>query len=244
MDALPANLEALINPPSITAKATPSIAPRRREEIIAAACSMGAQGGLATRSVVIRKSVEAQGTAIDDAWPFQALLLPGSILPPVITEANDVVEQPADSVLRYSGIVYKIDRRERLVTVAPNPRFDYLYRGLPSEVSNIPVPSEVSALRPFNDEEKTLWAKTVRECWKRGEDQADSAFKMNLARLTREFNGMVRYKVLTMRGMTAAPAIQQAETAVRGNGSEMHVDEVMTRVVKPAALIPDAQKWR
>lgn len=238
MDGLPPpSLDALLNPTVVEVR---SAVPQMREQMIwEAACSLGARGGLVERSAQIKSLVDARAAQLD-RLTFQPFMSPEGMLPPVVTEEVESVRQEGERDKRAAGVIYRMVREARFVTVAPTWR-DYLFAGL---VFNGKVEMPHKSFLPSNDEEKKVWQKAVKDCWGAGVAQADGIITENLARFEREYTGMVRYKYLVARGMAENPKLGAEVRPVSGNRYEIVVDDQRFRITGAGGLVNDAGRWK
>lgn len=239
MDSLPADLNALVSPPAISVSVD-DIPELRGRFLSDAACSLGARGGLAKRASQIRLEIEGSKSLLDQSFNFQTVLLGGGMLPPVVTEARDAVRQDGPGVIRFAGAIYRIVAAERLVTVAPSWR-DYLYVGL---VSADRVDAPHDAFLPKTAAEKQIWSRTVVDCWEKGVSQANMVFKMNLDRLNRDYEGMIRYRLLVAKGMFVPPSVGVEQQRVGGDASHLVVDDQTYRISSGGRFQFDGGKWK
>lgn len=239
MDGLPPNLDALMSPPAIESAATAESDARARL-MSEAACSIGARGGLSARADAIRRSLDARASELDRAYPFQTVMLSGMVMPPVISEALRSVRQDDGQTVRFAGAIYRIIAPEHLVTVAPTWR-DYLYEGLTVE-GKIELPH--ASLLPKSSDDKAVWQQSVKACWAKGVDQANSIFSLNLAHLTQDFSGMLRYKLLSVKGMVSDPRYSVERHPTAGNGRELIVDDQTYRITAGSRFQLEDRKWK
>lgn len=237
MDALPPNLEMLLNPAVAEVRST---VPRMREQMIwEAACSLGARGGLANRTLEIRKALDARAPQLD-RFSFQPFMTTEGMLPPVIAEERDPVRQEGDKDKRSASFIYRMVREARLVTIAPTWR-DYLFAGLVQDVS-VEMPHK--SFNPANAAEKEIWRRAVTECWSAGVAQADGVFNENMSRFERDYYGTIRYKMLAGRGMVEGLRVGTEFRAVSGNSTEIIIDDQRYRITGAGGLIPDSRRWK
>lgn len=238
MDALPVDLQTLVNPPAAVVRQE-EIPVLRSEMLRTAACSLGARGGLLARSKAIRAEVE-RNRPILERYRFQSVMLTGGMLPPVISEAREAVKQDSPKLRRIAGVVYRIEAPERFVTVAPTWR-DYVFRGLPDGGTvEAPPPNFL----PKGDAEQEFWRKTVTSCWTKGFEQADQIFDINMSRLERDFSGMLRYKQLVVSGMIVPPKMGVERQASSGSATELVVEDEVHSIVGTSAFQKDPAKWK
>lgn len=211
----------------------------RKQMIAQDGRTVGFRAGLANRSVDLQHMLEIRAGVLDKLFQFQTLLGPGGVLPPVIVEARDVTAYDVDQ-MRSSTKVYKILRGERLVSVPPTWR-DYLYTGLVLKAADFDLPQEEA--RPKNTDEIKVWEKSVREGWAQGQQEAHAIFEANLNRLTRDFNGMLRYSILLQQGIISPTQIAESHRAVSGSTLEIKLDDRLRRITQRAELKINPEQW-
>lgn len=184
------------------------LTPVREAALRDAAINLGVQWGLGDRSRIIVKIMEEKATEFDRKYEFGALMMGVGFLPPVISEARDVVAIEA-TTMRVAKILYSIDEPPRPVRIAPTWR-DWLYLGLDPELR--PVAPVIESLLPRDAVETAFWKRELDRSYLEGKAQADEVFNLNLARLERAYNGMRRYYDLYKRGIVTAPQIVAADS--------------------------------
>ncbi len=207
-----------------------------------AALSFGARGGLAHRFREIGQALERYQAQLDRTFNFQRLVInaPNGLLlePPVVTEAeNALLLSDRGQTAATTELILRINNPARLTTTARDWR-EYLLR----EFGEVEPPPEV--LLPRNDEERELWRDWVARGWEEGIEQANEIFNEDLNRLTRDFNGMVRYRRLLAEGMITEPFTTAWNRGVTGGGEEMRVGDAGVRITAPSALNPEVDRWR
>ena len=240
MDTIPVDLEKLLNP-TPSAYVLKSEVPEMRAKMLRdAACSLGVRGGLNWRSQDIRRSLELSSGSLDK-FSFQSFVTADGMLPPVVTEQQDVVKQDDSLSKRSAGVIYRMIQPARLVMQTPTWR-DYLYVGLADLSGRIEMPHE--SLLPVSDGEKTVWRAAVQECWSTGVAQADVVFEENLNRLKRDYAGMIRYRMLLANGMADQIVVASETRPVAGDSQEMAIDSRTVSITRSGALQPDQSKWK
>lgn len=233
-------LDALLDPVrSAAAINEQKVSAFRQDALREAALSLGSRGGLAFQGKVIRDDLESRASRLDTLYQFSTLLTPQGVMPPVIVEASNAMTVQPD-VMRIADRIYRIEAKARFVSGPPTWR-DYLYLGLPSDSkSALPHPS----LLPKTPEEQALWRQWVTEGWNDGVAQANAINEMNLARLERDYQGMLRYTLLLAKGLVAEPTVGSDVAIVTGNANEMALGDTVHRVTAPAKLVTDPAQWR
>jgi len=202
------------------------------------AVTYGAQAGLARRSYEINQKLDKQSQELDVIYNFQALMIEGNVIPPVLTETSDIYDQSGDDMLRVIGKVFRIDQQARFSYVPPTWRA-YMLNGFDFD-SNL-----VAAVSPQTDEEKVIWLAGVKEGFDVGTNQAEEILKANFATLKRDFRGMVLYHQMLDNGMVTRPYVAANRLGVtRSEDGSMHVGEVFMRITAAPDFVENASKWK
>lgn len=239
--AAPADLEGILKMAKEDAKETKAleeIPQIRLEALREAALRYGTRGGLARRSYEIAMMLADQETMLDGIYNFGAMLLDKNVLPPVLSEAQNWLNQPDPNTIRVADAAYRIERQAQFVTVPPNWR-EYLVRDYKHEIER-----PTALLLPQNEAETKLWQKYVADGWALGVRQADEIFQRSLARLERDFKGMVLYRSLLAKGMISKPYVAQASMGVTGDGDAININDRILRITAKPQLETDAAKWK
>ena len=205
-DVPPTLGEFLASPPAEVRPA--GIDSLRLEAIRERGLAYGVQGGLARRSHEIRVLLDGQAVELDKVFDFSGLVLDRNVLPPVLVEGGRQLQLDDVNTIRLVDQTFSIEAQARFVTAAPSWR-DYLMTSL-----TFPVPNASSFLVPRNDEERQAWKGVVQEGWQVGVSQADAIFDANLARLKRDFDGMVLYRKLLAQNMVTKPFVAESDLGV------------------------------
>lgn len=199
------------------------------------AFSLGARSGLARRSWEINGILDRHAEQLDRLWNFNAIVIAvpngdGVIIPPVVERSDNDLRVARDGLSAAAATqILKIVSPARLSSAAPDWR-TYLRRQWPTPQ----IPSGL--LLPRSDEEKAAWKLSLEEGWKKGYWQADETFRSDLARLSRDFIGQVRYVGMVRSGEIRELYISKVDLGVTGGGNEMRVGERMVRIAEPARL--------
>lgn len=201
-----------------------------------AAAAYGAQAGMAARAQQLNQATIGRSGSYDRVFNFAAVMLEPGFLPPVISEGRDAYNQPSDDEVRAADRIYKIEFPARLVNTPPRWQ-QYL---------SVPVSAPLSPDRtalPKSSAEKALWNQWAAKGWSQGVAQADLAFESNLARLKRDFEGMLRYKMLYQQHVVSKPILSRSRLGVTGGGDEMAINDRVYRITSRASLNADPSTW-
>lgn len=212
----------------------------RRQAIIEVAVSLGARSGLLCRAQELLDEVRKNESAFDMTFDFTALVLQGGVMPPVIDEGRNAVVQEEPDMIRTADRIYKVVRPERFVIVVPTWR-DYLYVGL---MGLTPAERPHDAIIPKNEAERAVWGGSLEKGWATGVKQADEIYLENMARLKRDFEGMVRYRLLLAKGMVTPPRLASSHAVAKGDKREMTVNDSVHVITEHGGLETNAKRWR
>lgn len=213
----------------------------RGDAIKEAAMSFGARGGLAKRTWEIRKELDTRERYLDKVFNFGQLLIsaPSGFLiePPIVTEAmNATLVDIGGQTAAVTDKMYNIIRNAQ-ITTAPRTWRNYLER----EWGEVLPPPDI--LLPQNDEERATWKEYVQKGWDSGYEQADEIFGQDLARMTSDFEGMVRFRMLLSQGMISPPYALQVDRGVTGGGNEMRVGDRAVQITGVPQLVTGTNQW-
>lgn len=208
----------------------------RADAIEGAAMGFGTQAGMANRADKINKALKVRQGYYDKVFNFSVLQLEPGFLPPVISEGVDAYNQPSDDEVRAADHIYKIEFPAKIVNVVPRWQ-EYLF----VPFGNPDVPDK--SILPKTSAEKDLWNEYVSKGWSIGEKQANEEFEGRLARLKRDYEGMLRYKKLYEKGMVSKPVIARSSLGTTGGGDQMAVGDRVIKITNKAQLNPNQQRW-
>lgn len=201
------------------------------------AMSIGAQGGLAWAAERMNCHLEKDHKYLDSIYNFNALMLNHGVIPPVLEVGDNTLNLADPNTIRVADRTYKIVQQARFATTAPNWR-DYL--SLSYTKPTLPHKS----LLPKSYEEQVVWQKAVRLGWDKGLQQATSIFQQNLARLKRDYRGMLLYRKLLEEKMISPPFVARTELGVTGNGNDMRINDQVLRIVELPQLQTNSRGWK
>ncbi|PPC84780.1 MAG: type IV secretion system protein DotC [Methylotenera sp.] len=211
------------------------------------AIGLGVKGGLNHRSQEINKKLELQKSRLDAIYNFASLIISSpagmsktaqyAILPPVISEANSTLKAVGDDEIQAADKVYRIESQAKFVTAAPTWR---IYLTQPSQ----PVELPDATLLPRDDNERKAWKQWIAEGWGVGIKQADAIFDVSLSKLTRDYNGMVKYKTLLTQKIVTEPFVAENRLGVTGGGSDLSIDSRILKITAHPSLNVQYHEWK
>lgn len=194
-----------------------------------AALQLGAQEGLAAHSEKIQKTLNAHGSALHSIYNFSQLLLDGYLLPPVLSRGERLFIQDDPHSARETRRLYRIIHPARL-TASPPFWQDYLLFTAP------PPRQPHPALRPRNQDEQQWWDRWQQRGWQAGVEQANTIFRQNLARLHRDYRGMLLYHHLYHQGLMQAPILGKTFHTTVNRGRVLRLEDRVLRLTRQASF--------
>ncbi len=214
-----------------------TVNPIKQQALRETSMTLGAQGALAWQAEHINNALQSESIYLDHIFDFNLLLINNNVLPPVLVESNQTLNLADDNTIRLANKTYELVAPARLVTTPPTWR---TYLWLNFKKPNLPEHS----LLPRTQAESMIWNQYLKEGWQRGLQQADAIFAANLARLKRDFVGMVLYRKLLSQHMVSAPFVARADLGITGDSHQIRIDDQIIRITGNSELQPDAKKWR
>lgn len=201
------------------------------------AMSLAAQGGLAAATNEINGHLEKDKWYLETLFNFNGMMLSHGVLPPVLVQGDNSLNLADPNTIRVADKTYKIVQQARFVTTPPNWR-DYIW----VNYSKPELPSKF--LLPRNADERKIWVKAIKVGWDKGYQQAYNMFQQNLARLKRDYQGMILYRKLLQHHMISAPFVSRTELGVTGDGSDMRINDQVLRITELPKLQTESNGWK
>jgi defect in organelle trafficking protein DotC len=226
----------LTNIEAIKSQASSKISVIRLENLQQTARSIAAQASLAWRSRQLNSMLHSQRKYLDRIFNFNYLILNQNVLPPILAEGRNILNLADDYTIRVSDHEYQIVQPPRFITTPPNWR-NYIWMGYKKpETPN-------GTLLPKNSSERAIWNEYIQAGWNDGITQADQIFSTNLARLKRDYEGMILYRKLLAQNMASPPYVSRAELGVTGDSNNIHINDRVLRITAISELQPDSKNW-
>lgn len=236
---LPPDFEALKSlANNAKAEKRAEVPPIRASALDESALTFGAQGGLAWRLSQIQSDLKRLERDLDRTFSFAPLIMKGNVLPPVIVGGQDAVKADGDwQTMRIADQIFKIEAPARFITATPTWR-DYLRAADP----NTPEVPHASVL-PKDAAEADLWNASLKKGWESGVKQADEILVAGLVKLKRDYEGMLRYRMLLAMNMVSEPVVATADLGVTGNGQQVSIRDRVLRITVNPSLETDPKRW-
>lgn len=230
-------LESIREPSTPTTFSTAGLNAMRVKVLEDTGMGIAAQGGLAWASERINARLIKDKWNLETIYNFNGMMLSHGVLPPVLVQGDNSLNLNDPNTIRVADRTYKIVQQARFATTPPNWR-DYLWMSYPKPE----VPHKF--LLPRDKEESRIWTKAVRKGWDKGIQQAFNIFQQNLARLRRDYKGMILYRKLLEEKMISAPYVSRTELGVTGDGNDMRVNDQVLRITELPKLQTESERWK
>lgn len=187
---------------------------------------------------IIKEVVEPNAAELDALFNFSPLLIRRDEItaaPPIVTRAGAALRVGDDGKVKVQKGSYQFVKSAAIMTGVPTWR-NYLYFDVGQDDEIHP------SILPADSRELTKWRKWVDEGWQLGVEQAEALFDSNVARLVRDFNGMLTYYSLSSVGMIEKPVISKTESGTIIKAKEVIQDLDLYEMTRDGRFIkPPAQ---
>jgi hypothetical protein len=202
------------------------------------------QTAIAYRYRQLVAATEEHSAIMDTAFNFGPLLMTQGealILPPVLARAGASMRIENPDTATTAQTTYEILAPARYVSAAPNWR-EFLM------VDSFPQPEKPNpALLPQNVKERAIWRAAGREAWARGLAEADELYADNVARMVRQYRGVMLYHLLTAQHLLSMVNAASANLGMKtsSGGEKLNIGQKIYRITAPSRfVIPGAEKAR
>ena len=219
------------------------VAALRARALRDAALGRGSRMGYARRVWEIRQDLRRRAAEFEREFAFERVVAnapagAGVVVPPVIARALDAFRMDSGATQASVADEYlAVAAPGRLAPAAPSWR-DYLLFEAPKD-EETPAPPA-----PADAHERDLFSKWLEEGWQAGAAAAEDERRRRLARLRRDYGGMLQYRRLVALGMMDRIVVRDADFGVTGGGGEMRVGSRTVRIVSEAEFSADPSRWR
>lgn len=190
----------------------------RNSYLTNAARSLGRRGGFASEAQRLNKYAPEYAADMDRRFNFDRLRN-GYVMPPVISAVDTTSESCGVNCLYLTTGAFRVAQEAYVTDRSPSWR-DYLFLDAPK----IQLPSGLK----IKSRDRDLWKRNVQEGWTQGIQKARNDFLERMARLDRDYAGMVRYYELEQQGAISLSrvAIENRHGAIYVNGKAASQNEM------------------
>ncbi len=233
----PKELASLLEMQGTQKKEEGAVALLRPNAIREAAQLVAFQTAIEYRYKELLGATEKHTAIMDTAFNFAPLLMTHEdalIMPPVLTKAGASMRLEEANTATTAKTTYELLEPARYVAIAPNWRHYLMVDAFPKAEQPNP------AVLPKNAEERAIWRTAVREAWVQGQSEADQLYEDNIARMVREYRGVMLYHLLTAQELLSRVGTATADLGMHmsDKGKKLHIGQKVYRITAPSAFIP------
>tara|TARA_R110002033_G_scaffold135713_4_gene175326 strand:+ start:17343 stop:18233 length:891 start_codon:yes stop_codon:yes gene_type:complete len=205
--------------------------------------SFGLQAGKFWASQEIMKHLISKDAILSKNYDASPLIVPYKgflILPPVIDELDGkTVYKHNGSQIRTAEHLYQVRTSPRFISKIPTWK-DYI-----KFVVRNPNIKYVNVLPSAdNEQELAVWRQSVLDGWLQGVEQSKRMAISQIAMLTADIQGLVRFHLLSDRNMIEQLDVSEQFNEVVANGSDMSVNDVIINIKTNPELLTNRFEWK
>lgn len=197
------------------------------------------QKAMAWRYGQLAEQTENFANILDTAFNFSPLLLTQGqalIMPPMLAKSGASMRIEDGDNATSAKATYELLEPARYISSAPTWR-EFLM------VDKFPQAEEPNpALLPKTSEERKIWREAVREAWREGIEQANQLYADNVARLGREYRGIMLYHLLTAQHLLSKVNAASADLGRHAVGNKLNIGQRVYRITSPSSFILNPDK--
>jgi hypothetical protein len=232
----PAELAELLEMQSGTSEKDTAVSLMRPMAIREAAQLVTIQTAVSWRYKQLLAETERHAAIMDTAFNFGPLLMTQGealIMPPVLTRAGASMRIEKPDTATTAKTSYELLAPARYVPAAPSWR-EFMM------VDSFPEPEKPNpAVMPKDEKERAIWRSAVRDAWARGITEADQLYADNVARMVRQYRGVMLYHLLTAQHLLSRVNTASADLGMKtsDNGGKLNIGQNVYRITAPSAFI-------
>ena len=229
----PDELAALLELRGVRSKENTVVTLMRPAAIREAAQLVTFQTAIAWRYKQLVAATESHGAIMDTAFDFSPLVMTQGdalIMPPLLTRAGASMRIEKPETATAAETTYELLEPARYIATVPNWREFLMTDGFPEPEKPNP------AVLPKNDEERAIWRAAVREAWAHGLAEADQLYADNVARMVRNYRGVMLYHLLTAQHLLSRVETASADLGMHSSGNKLNIGQKVYRITAPSVF--------
>lgn len=169
-------------------------------------------------------------------------MLQDRIVPPVITQANNLTQNPNGYSLKTTDTIFTIKKQAYFSTTAPNWReyLNFPYSDYSIDMSD----TMTKALMPENAEQRRLWREKTTKGFEEGQRQANAMFTHQLNRLNTDYIGMTRFHQFVLEGRISMPSVSRRDLNVMNSGNAIAINQKLLTLRTLPSFDGNTLKWK
>jgi len=193
------------------------------------------QTAIAWRYQHLLDVTERYSPIMDTAFNFSPLLMTQGqalIMPPILTRAGASMRIEDRDSATAAETTYELLEPARYISTAPTWREFLMADAFPKPEKPHP------AVLPKDMEERAVWRAAVREAWDQGVTEADQIFADNVARMVRNYRGVMLYHLLTAQHLLSRVDTSSANMGMHTSrdGSKLNIGQKVYRITAPSVF--------
>lgn len=236
-------LDQAKNPISVSAMSTQLRDAERLRILKENAYNHAVARGISAKLKEARQAIKVNERQLDAVFDFAPLMIQGKIVPPVIIESRDIVQNPDDLTIKTTGALYKIDQQARFSTLPPNWR---LYLTFPEQEYDVGVNETAfnGDLAPKNNSEQSVIHKEIIRGYKDGMQEGVDIVQYAFNKLNRDYTGMIKFHEFVMQGKLSMPAFASQSLAVASTGNTIALDQNLLTITQLPTFNSNIDSWQ
>jgi len=197
------------------------------------------QTAIAYRYRQLIETTERHAAIMDTAFNFSPLLMTQGealIQPPVLTRSGASMRIEKPDTATSAEASFELLEPARFVAFAPHWREFLMMRAFPEAEKPNP------AVLPKNEKEREIWRIAVREAWAQGLNEADQLYADNVARMVRQYRGIMLYHLLSAQHILSRVHTASAPVALSNSETMLYIGQKVYRITAPSRFTPGEQK--
>jgi hypothetical protein len=189
------------------------------------------QTAIAWRYKQLVAATESHGAIMDTAFDFSPLVMTQGealIMPPLLTRAGASMRIEKLEAATAAETTSELLEPARYISTVPNWREFLMTDGFPEPEKPNP------AVLPKNDDERAIWRAAVREAWAQGLVEADQLYADNVARMVRNYRGVMLYHLLTAQHLLSRVETASADLGMHTSDNKLNIGQKVYRITAPS----------
>ncbi|MDR2820404.1 MAG: type IV secretory system conjugative DNA transfer family protein [Desulfovibrio sp.] len=191
------------------------------------------QTAIAYRYKQLLAATEGYSAIMDAAFDFSPLVMTHGealIMPPLLTRAGASMRIEEPDTATASETSYELLAPAAYISTVPNWREFLMADAFPAPEKPNP------AVMPKDDKERAIWRAAVREAWAQGLAEADQLYADNVARMTRQYRGVMLYHLLTAQHLLNRVNTASADLGLKISGNKLNIGQKVYRITAPSSF--------
>jgi defect-in-organelle-trafficking protein DotC len=199
-----------------------------------AAMGAAVQAGARRRyQEIIAEAVLPNAAVLDEMFDFEPLVSRNGdlvVVPPVASGAGAATRIESEASASSQAASFRLARPARLASAVPHWRHYLL------ELPDGPAETHPSLL-PEGAAELGRWRRWVDRGWALGVERAEALFQENVAKLARDYAGMMLFRRLAAGSLASGPVAAETEAGAEAGGSELVLGKKLYRLTETGRFL-------